>query len=91
MRDAGFSSEGRRGALTRNVSSTSDRCYSLTIVKAECVVEPANFIQAFLDTFAKIAPSKHPKPMSLEIPALRLAGRAAEKVEARHLDGAAKR
>lgn len=43
--------------------------YTLHTVKAERVVEPAKFIQAFLETFAKIAPSKHPKPLPLEIPA----------------------
>lgn len=49
--------------------------YLLHTVKAERVIEPANFIQAFLETFAKIAPSKHPKPLPLDIPALRIAGR----------------
>lgn len=65
--------------------------YMLHTVKAERVVEPANFIQAFLDTFAKIAPSKHPKPMPLEIPASRLAGRALETKDIRHPGVAAKR
>lgn len=45
--------------------------YTLHAVKARRAVEPANFVQAFLDTFDKIIPSKHPKPLSLEIPAER--------------------
>lgn len=65
--------------------------YTLHTVKAERVVEPANFIQAFLDTFAKIAPSKHPKPMPLEIPAWRLAGHAHVTSELQDLGAAAKR
>lgn len=57
--------------------------YMLHTVKTERVIEPANFIQAFLETFAKIAPTKHPKPLPLEIPALRIAGRAIEPVGVR--------
>lgn len=49
--------------------------YLLHTVKEERVVEPANVIQAFLETFANITPSKHPRPLPLEIPALRIAGR----------------
>ncbi len=49
--------------------------YTLHAVKAHRPVEPAKFVQAFWETFEKIAPTKHPKPLSLEIPAARLVKR----------------
>jgi putative zinc finger/helix-turn-helix YgiT family protein len=47
--------------------------YTLNAVKAHRAVEPANFVEGFLETFARIAPRRHPKALSLEIPAERLA------------------
>ena len=52
--------------------------YVLHTVKTERVVEPAHFIQAFLETFATITPSTHPKPLLLKIPTLRTVGRVLE-------------
>lgn len=46
--------------------------YTLHTVKAQRAGEPAKFVQAFLEIFEKIAPSKHPKPLPLKIPAGRL-------------------
>ena len=42
-------------------------------MRAQRAVDPAKFVQAFLETFEKIVPTKHPKPLPLEIPAPRRA------------------
>lgn len=46
--------------------------YTLHTVRAHRAVEPAKFVQGFLENFAKIAVSKRPKPLALRIPAGRL-------------------
>ena len=47
--------------------------YTLHAVRAQRAVDPAKFVQTFLETFEKIVPTKHPKPLPLEIPAPRRA------------------
>lgn len=52
--------------------------YTLHAVQAGRAVEPAHFVQGFLETFGKIAPGKHPKALALRIPVRRLASALAE-------------
>jgi hypothetical protein len=47
--------------------------YTLHAVRAQRAVDPAKFVQTFLATFEKIVPTKHPRPLALEIPAPRRA------------------
>lgn len=56
----------------KTVNPAADRLlrllYSLHTVQAGCAVEPAKFVQAFLEGLKDIVPGQRPKPLPLRLP-----------------------
>ena len=48
--------------------------YAMKAVRSQRAIEPAKFLDGFLNLFDKLVSTKRPRPLPLEIPADRLAG-----------------